>query len=217
MPIPRTEVNRINQYILSLGYSNYKILLHDLRSNTVIEEGNLKYCVTGVTNKSYWIKNLNDRFFNEKLIKVIHDIDKYINNLKNKVVMINDDNHVVVSKAKNDDCKEIIIKNEDLNKLVKNILNKFTNKKYSFGTIEGLNTNIDINKILNLTITDKIYVINELLQLLKTNSKGSADLSLIGLSKNSGCMSISRNLKPGMKLISESVTGYYSKVLFEVK
>ena len=56
----------------------------------------------------------------------------------------------------------------------------------------------------------------ELLKLLQTNVIQSADLSLIKMAKQAGILYNSKKLKSNMKLISESVTGYYRKVLFEV-
>ena len=63
---------------------------------------------------------------------------------------------------------------------------------------------------------DYCDVIYNLLKLLQTNSAQTANLKLIGLSENSGKLTINKSLKNGMKIISESITGYYSKVLFEV-
>ena len=71
----------------------------------------------------------------------------------------------------------------------------------------------DLEKI---NLDDLVYLCNELLKLCQTNARKTADLTLINLSKFSGTLKISKNLIPGMKFISESVTGYYSKVLFEV-
>lgn len=39
---------------------------------------------------------------------------------------------------------------------------------------------------------------------------------MINLSSNSGTLYLSKKLSPGMKFIAESVTGYYTKVIFEV-
>ena len=93
------------------------------------------------------------------------------------------------------------------------------------GAIIGLGIDFKINHtyILEMIDLEKNYSIEELislnsnlLQLLKTNERKNADLSLINLSKNSGTLLISKKLKPGMKFISESITGYYKKVLYEV-
>ena len=56
----------------------------------------------------------------------------------------------------------------------------------------------------------------ELLQLLKTNERKTADLTIIGKASSTGTLLCGKKIEKGTKFISESVTGYYKKVLFEV-
>lgn len=56
-------------------------------------------------------------------------------------------------------------------------------------------------------------MLTEVLVLLKTNERGTADLTLINMNKDTGTLRINKTLKPGMKFISESPTGYYRKVI----
>ena len=67
-----------------------------------------------------------------------------------------------------------------------------------------------------MNLADKLVIINELLKHLKTNTRETSNLEAIGLSSNSGNLSIGKVLKPGMKLYYESVTGRYKTLVFEV-
>ena len=65
--------------------------------------------------------------------------------------------------------------------------------------------------------SNKLYLINQLLGLLKTNERKAADLTLIGMSKNSGVLTMGIKLIQDSKLISYSITGLRKKVIYEVK
>lgn len=104
---------------------------------------------------------------------------------------------------------------EELKTLLNVIVDKMSKKSYSFSNIISIQSKIsDWNG--NLNAEEYVTVCFELLKLLQTNTRQSANLKLVGLSPNSGTLAINKKLKPGMKFISESITGYYKKVLFEV-
>ena len=86
---------------------------------------------------------------------------------------------------------------------------------YGYSNILSVVTQYNKNT-KELSLTDKIELAYQLIQLLKTNSRSSANLSIINGSKSSGIITIGKKLKPGMKFISTSITGYYEKLLFEV-
>ena len=94
------------------------------------------------------------------------------------------------------------------------LIKKFNQKIYGYSLSQNLIQNKD--EYYKLNLKDKIFVLNEILKLLKTNTKSCANLKLLGLAENFGVLTIGTFLKPGMKFISESITGYYKKVLFEV-
>ena len=73
------------------------------------------------------------------------------------------------------------------------------------------------DKFISLAIGEKIYLLNEILKLIKINENNGADLQLIGGSKNAGKLLISSSLKQGTQIICESVTGFYSYIKRVVK
>ena len=67
-----------------------------------------------------------------------------------------------------------------------------------------------------LSFFGKNLLIMNLLDFLKCNMRGTIDLTLLGESKNSCQMKISKRLKK-CKIVFESITGYYSKTVIEIK
>lgn len=99
--------------------------------------------------------------------------------------------------------------------LLDEIISLFKKDIYAYDIINKIASNLEENK-QNLTLINLIKVLTEVLVLLKTNERGTADLTLINMNKDTGTLRINKTLKPGMKFISESPTGYYRKVIFEV-
>ena len=79
--------------------------------------------------------------------------------------------------------------------------------------IKALNEIPDFTKY---NIKELVEMISQILLLLKTNERKICDLSLIDLVPKFGALTINKKLSTGMKLISESLTGYFSEVIFEV-
>lgn len=194
-------------------YKSYEIINDKIKTNCVIEYESLKYCVTGKTGNQYLIKNLIDRNFDYDFIKTIKKITKYFDNIKDNIEMEFVNNKVIISKnLKNKSTIELSINECYL--LFDELIKKYEKSIYNYSFTKSIKENED--KFYNLDFKKKIEVIHEMLTLLKTNERGSANLEFIGLSKNSGALRIGKALKPGMKFVSESITGYYRKLLFEV-
>lgn len=226
--IPRTAIKSktdeninkksIDDY-LSTIYSEFLVENYNIKSNVVIKDESKRFVITGKTNDSYYIQNINDRFFNFSSIVTIKKIEKYMDQLKKDVKMplVGDD--IVISVAKNDKCKEIRLTKQELLSLFECIKEMYNKKIYAFSSILKLVENIikKDEKVKSMNIIELVNVIFEELKLLKTNERSSADLTSIGLAKSFGIFTISKTLTGGMKFIHESVTGYYQKVLYEVK
>ena len=88
---------------------------------------------------------------------------------------------------------------------------------YDYSNIKNICENLSKVNLIDYSLKDLIKICTELLNLLQTNARKSADLKLIGLSSNSGILLHSKTISNNSKFISESITGYYKKVLFEVK
>lgn len=212
--IPKAFEENVDSY-LNRYYENYEIVNGDIKTNVVIRHNDLKYCVTGKTKNELSIRNLNDKFFNKKFITIIKNIEKYFDNLLKGIPMNILEDTIIVSVNRKDGII-IELNKQELIILYKEIMGKFSTSKYMFNFIKNkLIDKVDYD-ITKLTIENLIYLCKELLKLCQTNTSFTADLILLELSNKSGSLRINKNLTPGMKFISESVTGYYSKVLFKV-
>lgn len=216
--IDNTDIEEIKAYLETQGYvqGKYEIMNDNIKANVLIQEGKLKYCITGKTGNSYLLKNQNDRYFIFDDMKTIKKMDKYLENVKKDIVMQENEEGITISPAKNDKCDEVVLTKNEIDLLLDNIKKLYSKDIYMFSATTSIlelmnnaNFEIDIRKQINL--------INQILQFLKTNERKLIDLSIINGSKNAGAMYLGKTLKPGMKFISESITGYYKKVLFEVK
>ncbi len=214
--IPALYKNNIDAYLESKNYKDYEIVLNNLKINTVFKVGKLKFCVTGNTKGSYYIKNLLDRRFDYHSIVTIKKIEKYFDMVKRGNYLKREEDKIILSPARNEKCKEIALENQELEKLYQTIKTMFSKEIYSFSNI--VNICGKLPECLNhLNIDDKVYTLNELLRLLKTNERGTADLTTINMSSTCGTLLFNGTIQPGTQIIAESVTGYYTKVLFEVK
>lgn len=207
--------NNIDEYLQAIGYSDYKVMCNNVKINATLIQEKKKFVITGKSSDAYLIKNLNDRFFSYSDMLTIKKIDKYLDFISKNEHVVENENMIVISKAKEGN-NDVILTEKEIDNLINRILQMYATATYNYGNIVSISDNIR-NNFQSLKLSSKIEVINELLKLLKTNERKLADLTKIGLSKNSGVLKINKKLSKGTKIILESYTGYYKKVLYEVK
>lgn len=213
--IPKRYELFIDTYLKSIGYTNYEIINKDIRTNILVEENGLKYVITGKSNDSYLLKNANDRFFDIEDIKTIKAIDKFIENKKLGNSMIVNQNDIVVSPVSSKG-NEIKITKASIDKLIEALKNMYKKEIFNFNLSSTLFEKLSQIDSYSLDLVQSIYLISELLNLLKTNERKSANLTQIGLAKSFGIITHNKKFVSGCKFITESPTGYYRTILFEV-
>lgn len=226
--IPTLYKNNVNQYLSSL-YPNYEVIIEKLKNNTVFYSGKLKFIIAGKTGSSYVLKNKNERRFSEKAIKIIHKIEKLDEIVKGKCVLSEEelenyhivkiDDHITISIASSKRSNEINLYIKELNWIYDYIIELYSKEIYSFSATQNLLSKLIENKekYLSLSIFEKNKLIMNLLDFLKCNQRKTIDLTLIGESKSSGTILCSKVLSDETKIVYESITGYYKKVIYEVK
>lgn len=211
-----------------VGLKEPKILIDNLKVNTVLQKDKTKFCLASVTGDSFNIKNLMQANYSEQDIKLIKLNEKAYNrfqelgifNLKEDSTELDSyKESYIISPAKNENNKEIIIKKDDCLKLLKEYCKKLTSNVYSN---YGLYTNTVLPKLTDYINTGnaketplyKLVLLNhEINKLFKANSRESSNLSMIGLSKNSGVLTMNKKISNvRAKMVFESVTGYYKKI-----
>lgn len=213
--IPKMYENRVEEYLRSVVKTDFEVCLDNIKVNVVVKKGRLKYCITGKTGPSLYIKNLNDRYFGYRFIEIVKKIEKYFANKKNSVEMPESFDRVTIS-PKGIRGDEIVVEVKEVVDLIRFMVAKFKLPIYSFSVLNSVTTSIENYDLDSMSIVDLLKLAKELLIILKTNERKAADLSVIGLAKNSAILKCSAKLSPGTEIIAESITGYYSKVLFVV-
>lgn len=214
----KTNIDEIKKYLESIGYisDQYEIIHDNIKFNVVVEYGKLSFVITGATGNQFTLGNKKERYFSYNDMKIIKKIDKYFDNKKNSITMVENEDSIIISPAKNDKCDEIVLTNAEVSELLENIKKLYSKDIFAFSATTNILNTISSYEC-ELNIYNKIILVNQLLQFLKTNERKTIDLTIINGPKKTGTILIQNSLKPGMKFISESITGYYKKVLFEVK
>ena len=217
--IPYRSRNNQNEYINNLYNSKklvneYKIVCEEIKTKVLVRYNKLAYYINGKSDDAYLIMNAIDRFMTYDAIKTLKSISKYKENLKYSNPMVIENNRIIIAKNKdNEITRQVTV--EECDGLLKEIVEIYSKEMYGYSNVSSIVERYEKNT-KKLSLIDKIELACQLIQLLKTNARCIIDLSIINGSKNSGKLTISYHLKPGMKFISTSITGYYEKLLFEV-
>ena len=227
--IPTMYQNHVDAYLdQEYGENKYEILISNLKINSVIKSGKIKYCITGKSSESLLIKNLNERIFSETQIKLIHKLEKFKGKALIKKIQITghetneeiakyfayDGETLIISPAANEKATAITLTNEELINFYDEYVKILNKEIYGFSIIKKIAKSLveKRNQYINLSIFGKCYILLELLTLLKCNESGTSDLRLLDMSKFCGKLTLSPSLS-NCKIIIESITGYYTKVL----
>ena len=208
---------------------NPKIVLPVLKVNTVIKSGHSKFCITGKTCDAFGIKNLSEANFNKEELKLIRLSFKALEKLR-KIGLVRDykisedtdlneyGNEFLISAPRTKKNSPIIVTLDEMKKLFNVLSNKLGSNIYeAFSPIkticEILHKKEYIEMINNFNLIQYIVLNQSILNLIKCD-RTLADLSLINESSIYGNLRISKNITSKVKILTESVTGYYTKVLW---
>jgi CRISPR-associated endonuclease Csn1 len=225
------EKNDVLNYLTNVvNLKNPKIIIEKLKINTLVESNGTRACITGRTNNEYFLKNTFEANFSYDEIKIIRKITKAyqkfssLNGIKEGKI-VNDfselnniiDNKYIISPAKNENTKEISITLDECKQLYETMLKKLDAKIYKYSPIKGLYNKLIteeyLNKINGLNLFDYIIFLNQLLSIVKCD-RTTSDLRVIGLSKDTGVLKMNSKIQSSLKIIYQSITGYYSKIIW---
>lgn len=126
-------------------------------------------------------------------------------------------NELIISPAQNEKVKVLKIKDDELLNFYNNYILMLKKNIYSFSPSIKIAEYLENNrgKFIDMSIIGKIKLLSNLLDYLKCNERKTIDLTLIGGDKVVGNIRINKKLKD-CKIIAESITGFYTKVLKEI-
>lgn len=195
-------------------------------------------------DKDLNIKNGFDRNFKKEDMRTIHMITKFIKvyelndcfeNCNPRIEFgINENTNSYIQLKNGNDCFLI---DEDIEHLYNSIFELWNKPIYNIATtrnlIEKISRNYDSwfkNRILSKErFINIIYILNEMLKYLKTNDSSTLKLKDNYLKdnkdnkekkdkgKDAGDLNLGIHLYKGMKIVSYSITGFKTKVLYKVK
>lgn len=195
-------------------------------------------------DKDLNIKNGFDRNFKKEDMRTIHMITKFIKvyelndcfeNCNPRIEFgINENTNSYIQLKNGNDCFLI---DEDIEHLYNSIFELWNKPMYNIATtrnlIEKISHNYDSwfkNRILSKErFINIIYILNEMLKYLKTNDSSTLKLKDNYLKdnkdnkekkdkgKDAGDLNLGIHLYKGMKIVSYSITGFKTKVLYKVK
>lgn len=203
-----------------------------------------KMYITGSNqfDKDLRIKNGFDRNFKKEDMRTIHMITKFIKvyelndcfeNCNSRIEFgINENTNSYIQLKNGNDCFLI---DEDIEHLYNSIFEMWNKPMYNIATtrtlIEKISRNYDSwfkNRILSKErFINIIYILNEMLKYLMTNDSSTLKLKDNYLKDNkdnkekkdkgTGVLKFGIHLYKGMKIVSYSITGFKTKVLYKVK
>lgn len=205
-----------------------------------------KMYITGSNhfNKDLHIKNGFDRNFQKEDMQIIHMITKFIKvyesndcfeNCNPRILFgVTEKSSAYIRLKKAEDC---LLTDEDLKHLYNSIIEMWKKSIYSNQTtrnlIEKIHDKYDrwfASEVLSKEqFINIIYLLNEMLKYLKTNDSSTLNLKTNYLRKGNkndekkekgedcGGLSLSINLSKGMRIVSYSITGFKTELLYKVK
>lgn len=205
-----------------------------------------KMYITGSNhfNKDLHIKNGFDRNFQKEDMQTIHMITKFIKvyesndcfeNCNPRILFgVNEKSSAYIQLKKAEDC---LLTDEDLKHLYNSIIEMWNKSIYSNRTTRNLIDKISCkyghwfaSEVLSKEqFINIIYLLNEMLKYLKTNDSSTLNLKTNYLRKGNkndekkekgedcGGLSLSINLSKGMRIVSYSITGFKTELLYKVK
>lgn len=203
-----------------------------------------KMYITGSNhfNRDLHIKNGFDRNFQKEDMQTIHMITKFIKvyesndcfeNCNPRILFgVNEKSSAYIQLKKAEDC---LLTDEDLKHLYNSIIEMWNKSIYSNPTTRNLIDKISCkyghwfaSEVLSKEqFINIIYLLNEMLKYLKTNDSSILNLKTNYLKKGNkndekkekgedcGELSLSINLSKGMRIVSYSITGFKTKLLYK--
>jgi CRISPR-associated endonuclease Csn1 len=225
------------------GVKANKVLIPCLRINTVIRKGAVCVLLSGKhTNTDTICKNMTEMRFSKDEIRTIRSISKIVEIVKNNrkygldpakgdfdqklhilLGVVPEQARLIISPAANEKRnKPLVLSRQDEENLYQIICQKL-NSKFFEGMGGPANTGAFMEKpevrakFASLSVAMRALALNELLTETSANSAELGSLSILG---GPGLISIRHMgnvLAKGTQIVAQSVTGFYDKVLWEVK
>jgi CRISPR-associated endonuclease Csn1 len=220
------------------NYDVNKVLIPVLRINFIVKKGPQIMCVSGKHSlNDSLVKSLIQMRFDEKELSIIRSLYKLDDILKKSHISIKDNDFekeiderfnvlptsdcIVISPAMNKKIdKPVEISRQDEDELYNSIQHKLSMP--FFKNMGGPNNAGSLmsgsdakEKFSNLSVSKRAMFLNDVISQTSANSAEPSNLSLIGGASVTASRHILNANLSGAEILAQSVTGYYTKVLWK--
>lgn len=218
----------ISQYLINVcQLKEPEVIIEKLLVNTVIQMNDTRVAITGKSNNAYLLKNISQLYFPQELTNYVKVIEKFFDMVaKNKEKdphkhIIDGNKPYLVSGGAKELRINLYLSKKKNYRLYNYLVNKMKNEKIykdccisDFGN--RLTSDDVIQKFNNLSLADQVILLREILYMTKCD-RVLSDYSLVGFASNSGMIKINKKMSINQKIIYQSVTGFFEKVVWEYK
>lgn len=186
----------IEYFEKSKGLQNVKILYEKIKKNALLSINGFPMRIRGETEKQSLLKSDIQLVLDQEQEETVRKIEKYLEKNPNKEVSeafdgLHDETLLALYDVLTDKLENTIYRKRPAN--------------------QAENLRKGREEFCKLALSQRAFVLNEILTMLRCDNATTADLTLIGGSKNAGNIAISKNTmgKSRLVLIHQSVTGLF--------
>lgn len=231
------NIDNIKKYCRNLlNVEEISIEIPYLNTNTIFVEGCSKYCVSGKSNTSYVLQDLNEIHYLYSDLMIIKKINKISEKLvPNKIYSKIECSKELEEKEKqyinkmvsdkgifvstNNDNETIYLTKDELSKLIVDLIGILNKQMFKYSNqfsslAKGLQYCLD--NINNYSLLELVVICNNSISWLN-NSRQLQNLQLINMANQFGTLKMPSIISKNISIVYESITGYYQKVVWSNK
>ena len=208
----KSKLMTIDEYLENeLGLKNAVIIKDKLPIYSEVKIGKGRFLLSGISGDTITIHNINEwhvDFDTQKYVKILTKFDELY---KKKIKLEITNDKIIVSPAKDENCKELALTKEQNMDLYDKITNYLKSDLFANSTLNSVANILENSrdKFSGLSIIDQSEFLVGIISRFARCSKVVCDLSAIGGRGNAGSTCINKNITgKGYKLVKRNALGY---------
>ena len=194
-----------------LGLENAVVLKDKLPLYSEIKMGKGRFLISGVSGSSLTLCNMNEWHVDFQTQNYVKILTKFTALNKAKAELKTEEDKIVVSPAKDENCKELALTREENVKLYDNITNYLGGEIFKLSTLKNVAVFLanERGKFISLDIVEQSLFLSGLISEFARCAKVVCDLTTLGGKKNAGVTTTNKNITgKGYKLVKRNALGY---------
>ena len=194
-----------------LGLENAVVLKDKLPLYSEIKMGKGRFLISGVSGSSLTLCNMNEWHVDFQTQNYVKILTKFTALNRAKAELKTEEDKIVVSPAKDENCKELALTREENVKLYDNITNYLGGEIFKLSTLKNVAVFLanERGKFISLNIVEQSLFLSGLISEFAKCAKVVCDLTTLGGKKNAGVTTTNKNITgKGYKLVKRNALGY---------